>query len=105
MISFEEAYKNTTLWCDGLSAGSQKSKHESDDESDDDQHLTKKSQSKKRDVNMEQVQDLVEELKAKHGASTFTQMVLMSPIIIILCFLELEMELVRRKVHHLWSKL
>ena len=68
MVSIE---KSTTLWCDGLSA-SAKRKH-SDDECDDD-HRSRKSRNKKCDVDVERVQDLVEQTKAKYVASEFTQM-------------------------------
>ena len=63
--------KSTTLWCDGLSANA-KRKH-SDDECDND-HQSIKSRNKKCDVDVERVQDLVEQLKAKHRASEFTPM-------------------------------
>ena len=57
--------KNTILWCDGLSADGCKHKH------GDGEYQAKKSRGMKHDANIQQVQDTVDQLKAKHG-SKFT---------------------------------
>ena len=67
--------KSTVLWCDGLIAhAGHKRKHSDDDEdSDTEQQQSRKSRSKKHDTNVQQVQDTVDQLKAKYGSS-YTQM-------------------------------
>ncbi len=67
--------KNTVLWCDGLTAGAGHKRKHSDDEDDSDteQQQSRRSRTKKHDKNMQQVQDTVDQLKARYG-SNYTQM-------------------------------
>ena len=70
-----QPHKNTVLWCDGLIArAGHKRKHSDDeDDSDTEQQQSRRSRSKKHDTNVQQVQDTVDQLKAKYGSS-YTQM-------------------------------
>ena len=70
-----QSQKNTVLWCDGLIArAGHKRKHSDDeDDSDTEQQQSRRSRSKKQDTNV-QVQDTVEQLKAKYGSNYYTQM-------------------------------
>ena len=70
-----QPHKNTILWCDGLIArAGHKRKHSDDeDDSDTEQQQSRRSRSKKHDTNVQQVQDTVDQLKAKYGSS-YTQM-------------------------------
>ena len=63
----KNSQKNTVLWYDELKC---KRKHSDDEDSDIEQPL-RKSRYQRSNVNM---QDIVDQLKAKHGASNFTQM-------------------------------
>ena len=69
----KNSQKNTILWCDGLSANNRKRKN-SDEEDSDIEQPPKKTRYQRSNVNMQQVQDTVDQLKAKHGAANFTQM-------------------------------
>lgn len=73
VTTLKQPQKNTILWCDGLGANNRKQKH-SDDEDSDVEQPPRKSRYQRSNVNMQQVQDTVDQLKAKHGASSFTQM-------------------------------
>ena len=69
-----QPHKSTVLWCDGLIAHAGRKRKHSDDEDDSDteQQPLRRSRSKKHD-NVQQVQDTVDQLKAKYG-SRYTQM-------------------------------
>ena len=72
--SLRQPQKNTVLWCNGLIAhAGHKQKHSDDDEDSDTEQQSRKSRNKKHDTNVQQVQDTVDQLKAKYGSS-YTQM-------------------------------
>lgn len=75
MVIVKAAPKNTVLLCNGLIARAGHKRKYSDDEenSDTEQQQSRKSRSKKHDTNMQQVQDTVDQLKAKYGSS-YSQM-------------------------------
>lgn len=73
-LLLRQPHKNTILWCDGLIAcAGHKHKHSDYDDSDTEQQHSRRSRSKKHDTNVQQVQDTVDQLKAKYGPS-YTQM-------------------------------
>ena len=74
-LLLRQPQKNTVLWCNGLIAhAGHKCKHSDDeDDFDTEQQQSRRSRSKKHDTNVQQVQDTVDQLKAKYGSS-YTQM-------------------------------
>ena len=71
---WSEVKKQGILWCDGLvdtgsraNKSGRKGKHMSDEDSDDEPSVTQPKKKKKKVDNEAKVQEIVDDLKLKHG--------------------------------------